>query len=273
VTYAFELLRRDQSYAEEVHIRRIKGNFNFNQGAEFRLVVASYTGDLFNPKVVWPSEPRLNAQTRQIIILPSGKRKWHYSHTWEKLPNGEAVLTFKATARKLAVPMGLQLTDRVWDFVPAPEAFTGSVASIAMGRWLDEWKDGSFLLLFEQVSGPLFTGNQESVIEGVPTMALTVEGGLRVRTSGDSRYKYHVQVRAEQNGVVSVGFQPDEYTALGTYEVKVEGSDIACSICMEDFAIGDSAAETPCKHKFHKDCLRLWTEKVCPNCRGSLKLV
>jgi E3 ubiquitin-protein ligase RNF115/126 len=53
--------------------------------------------------------------------------------------------------------------------------------------------------------------------------------------------------------------------------VKIEENS-QCSVCLEDFEIGDEAKEMPCKHKFHDGCIMPWLElhSSCPVCRHQL---
>ncbi|KAI3437094.1 RING-type E3 ubiquitin transferase [Psidium guajava] len=42
-----------------------------------------------------------------------------------------------------------------------------------------------------------------------------------------------------------------------------------CSICLEEFEMGEEAKETGCKHRFHGRCIFSWLElhRSCPLCR------
>ena len=45
-----------------------------------------------------------------------------------------------------------------------------------------------------------------------------------------------------------------------------------CSVCLEEFAIGDKVMILPCYHNFHEKCIREWLpiHKNCPLCRANI---
>ena len=47
----------------------------------------------------------------------------------------------------------------------------------------------------------------------------------------------------------------------------------SCSICIEDFTVGESANHLNCGHMFHLYCFRPWNERhwSCPNCRQQFR--
>ncbi|XP_062338431.1 E3 ubiquitin-protein ligase RNF126 isoform X2 [Osmerus eperlanus] len=50
------------------------------------------------------------------------------------------------------------------------------------------------------------------------------------------------------------------------------GSGLECSVCKEDYSLGENVRQLPCNHLFHNDCIVPWLEQhdTCPVCRKSL---
>merc|ERR1712223_2366152 len=42
-----------------------------------------------------------------------------------------------------------------------------------------------------------------------------------------------------------------------------------CAVCLKAPELGDTQLKLPCSHKFHKDCVMKWLQKInsCPMCR------
>ena len=51
------------------------------------------------------------------------------------------------------------------------------------------------------------------------------------------------------------------------------GTENTCSVCKEDFVIGNKMMDLPCNHYFHEECLMPWLNQhdSCPICRFELK--
>lgn len=51
------------------------------------------------------------------------------------------------------------------------------------------------------------------------------------------------------------------------------GNENTCSVCKEDFIIGNKMMDLPCNHYFHEECLMPWLDQhdSCPICRFELK--
>ncbi|KAI2634233.1 hypothetical protein GGS26DRAFT_38572 [Hypomontagnella submonticulosa] len=55
---------------------------------------------------------------------------------------------------------------------------------------------------------------------------------------------------------------------------QMEDDHLGCSICTEDFAVGQDVRVLPCDHKFHPQCIDPWLVNVsgtCPLCRLDLR--
>lgn len=64
----------------------------------------------------------------------------------------------------------------------------------------------------------------------------------------------------------------DQIKKLSTVKIsdeQVKSSNLQCTVCMEDFQVGDSARQLPCEHFFHQDCILPWLtlHASCPICR------
>ena len=73
--------------------------------------------------------------------------------------------------------------------------------------------------------------------------------------------------------------QPDpvEQDVFDTFTTRViEKDDIneSCSVCIENYALGEQSVTLPCSHRFHFECAKTWLlehQSTCPICRTSLK--
>ncbi|XP_047340350.1 E3 ubiquitin-protein ligase RING1-like [Impatiens glandulifera] len=57
-------------------------------------------------------------------------------------------------------------------------------------------------------------------------------------------------------------------------EILKLDSVVTCSVCKDQFSIGDEARELPCKHLYHSDCILPWLfeNNSCPLCRFPLPM-
>uniref|UniRef100_A0A3B5LS87 RING-type E3 ubiquitin transferase n=1 Tax=Xiphophorus couchianus TaxID=32473 RepID=A0A3B5LS87_9TELE len=66
----------------------------------------------------------------------------------------------------------------------------------------------------------------------------------------------------------------DKIKSLPTVEITDEhvASGLECSVCKEDYSVGENVRQLPCNHMFHNDCIVPWLEQhdTCPVCRTSL---
>ena len=69
-----------------------------------------------------------------------------------------------------------------------------------------------------------------------------------------------------------------EVEKLKKYDLTKEkllsfGNENTCSVCKEEFVIGNKLVDLPCQHYFHEECLMPWLNQhdSCPICRYELK--
>ncbi|XP_076465844.1 E3 ubiquitin-protein ligase RNF115-like [Babylonia areolata] len=66
----------------------------------------------------------------------------------------------------------------------------------------------------------------------------------------------------------------EKVEALPTVEITQEQVDktMQCSVCMEDFVLGEKVRRLPCEHHYHNGCILPWLELhgTCPVCRKDL---
>ncbi|OIT24563.1 PREDICTED: E3 ubiquitin-protein ligase Praja-2-like [Nicotiana attenuata] len=56
-----------------------------------------------------------------------------------------------------------------------------------------------------------------------------------------------------------------------TYEADGDGDDIKCSICQEEYVIGDEIGKLGCEHGYHLECITQWfrLKNWCPICKAT----
>jgi hypothetical protein len=73
---------------------------------------------------------------------------------------------------------------------------------------------------------------------------------------------------------VKVVMPEEDFMKLSCTEIQEDSEKKECNICIETYTKGDFVIELPCKHIFHKHCIRKWlcTEKInCPVCRRDMR--
>ncbi|GMI89519.1 hypothetical protein like AT4G31450 [Hibiscus trionum] len=64
-----------------------------------------------------------------------------------------------------------------------------------------------------------------------------------------------------------------EVTSLEGAKVscEVEKDDVKCSICQEEYVVGDEVGRLQCEHRYHVGCIQQWlrVKNWCPVCKAS----
>lgn len=60
----------------------------------------------------------------------------------------------------------------------------------------------------------------------------------------------------------------------GTRDYCENKDDVKCSICQEDYAIGDEMGKLKCEHRYHDVCIQQWLrmKNWCPICKASASM-
>lgn len=56
--------------------------------------------------------------------------------------------------------------------------------------------------------------------------------------------------------------QVDNLPVVKINDEQVKNNNLQCTVCMDDFQVGDSARQLPCEHFFHEDCIVPWLNLV-----------
>ena len=66
----------------------------------------------------------------------------------------------------------------------------------------------------------------------------------------------------------------DIFKHLKSCSFKKGEDEISCPICLEEFKDNESVIELPCKHVFHKPCIKQWFKNnySCPTCRKKIEI-
>ncbi|CBI20761.3 unnamed protein product, partial [Vitis vinifera] len=63
-------------------------------------------------------------------------------------------------------------------------------------------------------------------------------------------------------------------TEPGTMDCAGDGDDVKCSICQEEYMVGDEVGKLQCEHGYHVACIHQWLrlKNWCPVCKASAAL-
>ncbi|KAJ3669368.1 hypothetical protein LUZ60_011318 [Juncus effusus] len=69
------------------------------------------------------------------------------------------------------------------------------------------------------------------------------------------------------------GSPPAKPSAIEALPSVAISEELSCSVCLEEFEMGEKGKEMPCKHKFHESCILKWLElhSSCPVCRFEIE--
>jgi hypothetical protein len=73
---------------------------------------------------------------------------------------------------------------------------------------------------------------------------------------------------------VKVVMNEEDFEKMACKAIQTENNIKECNICIEVYKKGDKVIELPCKHLFHKECIKQWLckEKInCPVCRYDIR--
>jgi hypothetical protein len=81
---------------------------------------------------------------------------------------------------------------------------------------------------------------------------------------------------SDRIGKVKTGIKKDDLHKYITCVTQIDNSDDICPVCREDLAEylkDNKVMETPCHHKYCKDCIEMWlqTNKKCPVCQTDVE--
>ena len=76
------------------------------------------------------------------------------------------------------------------------------------------------------------------------------------------------RIRVEKNNIEILN---KTTKLLNIIELNINQNDIIkeCSICIDDYKIGNIIRQLKCSHTFHQECIDKWfiNNNICPNCR------
>ncbi|PPJ57395.1 hypothetical protein CBER1_01397 [Cercospora berteroae] len=122
----------------------------------------------------------------------------------------------------------------------------------------------------------LENGQQHGPVEYVGDQATTTRGATDSTDNGAGNSTTSESSGQTSNtGAAAGGIAPaDNTTERSASATPDESSNQGCSICTEDFEVGEDQRVLPCDHRFHPACIDPWLLNVsgtCPLCRIDLR--
>ncbi len=105
--------------------------------------------------------------------------------------------------------------------------------------------------------------------------ATDANGGTRLSAIPEEPQAQSPQHKSELPSVQEVGIGPDtQVVSVSSQEAEASGANgdgageehLGCSICTEDFTVGEDVRVLPCGHKFHPACVDPWLINVSGTC-------
>lgn len=270
--YLFEPVKKYESILGALVFKIQRGQLSFETLLVTRLTSLKRAEKYWSPNHRWLAAPevKLDPETRRITITPSGARGWEYSHEWEVIRGEGVSLVISEMNKKLIVPPGFRLADNVWEFPHANGDEEGPTLSMWSAGWVYKDQTGIMILRFDSFTGEPFSEPHKAVYKGIPEATVDESGSLIVRSNGDDRFTFGIDIRMPLWGGLEIVFSPISYSAAGSVPIVVEEPGERCPICLVDFEEKETVAETLCKHRFHIACLVRAETRNCPLCRASL---
>lgn len=82
------------------------------------------------------------------------------------------------------------------------------------------------------------------------------------------------QLLALDETIVKIGLNKNQLDNFPTRTfLACTNSNTCCSVCLEDFELGETLKKIKCKHEFHKSCIETWLKSniTCPVCKMEMR--
>jgi hypothetical protein len=115
--------------------------------------------------------------------------------------------------------------------------------------------------------------DEENALENVSRVEQQQQEASHVTAEGPSSNTAIPRPSSEGANDTSSGHKPENPPVTANTvpkeaknEPEAEGSHLGCSICTEDFTVGEDVRVLPCNHKFHPACVDPWLVNVSGTC-------